>query len=159
MIINNILKDYASLLCLYWSKVKELDDSDTTESFKNDWLQANWELIVERQLGDSDLYLEVYGDGADCNGESSRVLFSNKRATHNIILKSNSSSGNSIYDLLGEKYIDDRNEKIIFQRFVTMREDSWYYEEPPFDMIEALYRDEIVIVKFSAISAELNVIS
>nr|WP_317200528.1 hypothetical protein [uncultured Psychrobacter sp.] len=156
MIINNILKDYASLLCLYWSKVKELDNSDTTESFKDDWLQANWELIVERQLGDSDLYLEVYGDGADCNGVSSRVLFPNKQATHNVILKSENEE--KIYDFLGERYIDDSIEEIVFQRFVTIKDDGWYYEEPPFDMIEALYRDEVVIVKFSAVNAELNII-
>lgn len=156
MIINNVLEDYVSLLCSYWSRVKNLENLDATESFKDDWLQANWELIVERQLGDANLYLEVYGDGADCNGASSRVLFPNKQATHNIILKSNNED--KIYDFLGEVYIDDRIEKIVFQRFVTIKEDGWYYEEPSFDMVEALYKDETIIVKFSAVNAELNII-
>lgn len=157
MIINNVLEDYASLLCSYWSRVKNLENSDTTESFKDDWLQANWELIVERQLGGFDLYLEVYGDGADCNGESSRVLFPDKRATHNITLSSKNE--NNIYDFLGEGYINNYSEKIIFQRFVTIKEDGWYYEEPPFDMVEALYKDEVIIVKFDAVNAELGIIS
>lgn len=157
MTINKVLEDYISLLWLYWPSIEQLISTDSTVSFKNNWLQANWELIVERQLGDSDLYLEVYGDGADCNGESSRVLFPDKQATHNITL--NSKNEDKIYDLLGESYIDDNFGKIIFQRFVTIKEDGWYYEEPPFDMVEALYRDEVIIIKFAVVHAELGIIS
>ncbi|MBE0405384.1 hypothetical protein ACT3TI_00520 [Psychrobacter sp. AOP22-C1-22] len=155
--MNNVLKDYANLLCLYWSAVKKLESSGNAEFFKDDWLQANWELIVERQLGGFDLYLEVYGAGADCNGESSRVLFPNKQATHNIILSPKNED--KIYDFLGEGDIDNTFGEVIFQRFVTIKEDGWYYEEPPFDMIEALYRNEIIIAEFDAINIELGIIS
>ena len=155
--MNNVLKDYANLLCLYWSAVKKLESSDTTESFKNDWLQANWELIVERQLGGFDLYLEAYGDGADCNGESSRVLFPKKQATHNIILSPKNED--KIYGFLGEGDIDNTFGEVIFQRFVTIKENGWYYEEPPFDMIEAFYRDQVIIVEFDTVNAKLGIIS
>ncbi|NPU99718.1 MAG: hypothetical protein HPY51_21205 [Candidatus Omnitrophica bacterium] len=58
----------------------------SNEYLKNDWLQANWEILVESVLNDKNtgVFLEVYGDGADCNGYSSRVLFPDKSATHEI---------------------------------------------------------------------------
>lgn len=156
MIINEILEDYISLLRLSWSSIEQLISTDSTGSFKDDWLQANWELIVERQLMSSDMYLEVYGDGADCNGASSRVLFPEKIATHSIILKSNSED--EIYDILGESYVDSDDDNIIFQKFVTIKEDDWYYEETPFDKIEALYKDETIVVDFNTVNAELRAI-
>ena len=157
MTINKVLEGFVSLLCLYWPSIEQLICADATRSFKDDWLQANWELIVERQLGSSDTYLEVYGDGADCNDTSSRVLFPNENATHNLILKPKNKD--NVYDILGEIYIDNKDNDIIFQKFVTIKEDGWYYEEPPFDMVEALYRDEIIIVNFDAVNVELCVIS
>ena len=141
---------------MYWSKVKNLESLDTTKSFKDDWLQANWELIVERRLGNFDLYLEIYGEGTGYNVESSRVLFPDKQATHNIILSSKNED--KLYDCLGESLIDDKIESIIFQKFVTIKADSWYYEEMPFNMIEALYKDEVVIISFDAINAKIAAI-
>lgn len=157
MIINEILEDYISLLRLYWPSIEQLISTDTTGSFKDNWLQANWELIVERQLMSSDTYLEVYGDGADCNDASSRVLFPNENATYNLILKPKNKD--NVYDILGEIYINNKDNDIIFQKFVTIKEDGWYYEEPPFDMVEALYRDEVIIVRFDAVNVELGIIS
>lgn len=156
MIINEVLEDYVSLLCLYWPSIEQLTSTDSTGSFKDDWLQANWELIVERQLMSSDMYLEVYGDGADCNGASSRVLFPEKIATH--IINLNSNHENEVYDILGERYIDNKDDDIVFQRFVTIKKDGWYYEEPPFNKVEALYEGETIIVDFSVIDAKLTAI-
>lgn len=156
MKINKVLEDYISLLCLYWPSIEQLISTDSTVSFKNDWLQVNWELIVERQLGDSGMYLEVYADGADCNGASSRVLLPEKTATHSIILNSNNE--NEVYDILGERYVNDKDDDIIFQKFVTIKKDGWYYEEPPFDNVEAIYKDEIIIVDFITVDAKLRAI-
>lgn len=156
MLINKALKDYVYLLCLYWPHIEQLTCTDSIGSFKDDWLQANWEIIVERQLMSADMYLEAYGDGAGCNGESSRVLFPEKIATHSIILNSNSE--HKVYDILGERYIENKDDDIIFQKFVTIKKDGWYYEEPPFNKIEALYRDETIIVDFSIVYAKLKAI-
>ena len=60
---------------------------------------------------------------------------------------------------MGEIYINNKDNDIIFQKFVTIKEDGWYYEEPPFDMVEALYRDEVIIVRFDAVNVELGIIS
>lgn len=156
MTINKVLEGFVSLLCLYWPNIEQLISTDSTGSFKDDWLQANWELIVGRQLMSSNMYLEVYGDGADCNGASSRVTFPEKDATHSIILKSNSED--KVYDILGEKYIGSKDDDIIFQKFVTVKKDGWYYEEPPFDKMEALYKDETIVVDFNTVNAELKAI-
>mgnify|MGYP000073187604 FL=1 len=45
-------------------------------------MQANWELLVERKILPLNEYLEVYGDGADFNGISSRITDINIAATH-----------------------------------------------------------------------------
>ncbi len=39
----------------------------------NDWFQANWEILVERKVLDVTGYLDIYGEGADCYGASSRM--------------------------------------------------------------------------------------
>lgn len=51
----------------------------------DDWLQANWEIIVEAPLN---VFLEPYGDGADCNGASSRVWEPAKLPTHKLMCRS-----------------------------------------------------------------------
>jgi hypothetical protein len=51
-------------------------NSVLSEDSLADWLQANWEIIVESRLRDAALLnglLDVYAYGADCNGSSSRV--------------------------------------------------------------------------------------
>ena len=59
---------------------------------------------------------------------------------------------------MGERYIENKDDDIIFQKFVTIKKDGWYYEEPPFNKIEALYRDETLIVDFSIVEAKLKAI-
>ena len=63
------------MLETYWGSLQKLSKHDPTGSLKDDWMQANWELIVEGLLSDGRLVLEPYGEGADCNGASSRVLY------------------------------------------------------------------------------------
>ena len=51
----------------------------------DDWLQANWESIVESHiysLTGEPIFLEVYGSGADCNPKSSRHCLPEKKPTH-----------------------------------------------------------------------------
>ena len=43
------------------------------ESSIGDWLQANWEILVEKKVLKQNEYLEIYSDGADYNGSSSRM--------------------------------------------------------------------------------------
>jgi hypothetical protein len=65
---------FRELLVTSWPIVKRACPEDKTGSFLDDWLQANWERVVEACLQPSmDVVLEVYGSGADCSISSSRV--------------------------------------------------------------------------------------
>jgi hypothetical protein len=57
-----------------WETIAKLAENDNTGSFVDDWLEANWEMIVEAFIDPSlrDV-LETYVEGADCNWGSSRV--------------------------------------------------------------------------------------
>jgi hypothetical protein len=154
--INNLLTQFSSLLVLYWENLLLLVKEDSTGSLKDDWLQANWELIVEGLLDDKNIVLEVYGDGADCNGESSRVLYPDRQPTHRLICKP--LDGNYIYDVLNEKSLDITQGDIIFDRFVSIGEDGWYHELPPFDKILGEYAGEAVVVDFSGVDVQLQLL-
>ena len=152
--INNLLAQFSSLLVLCWENLLQLVKEDSSGSLKDDWLQANWELIVEGLLDDKNIVLEAYGDGADCNGESSRVLYPERQPTHRLICRPLDSK--YIYDALSKKSLDITKNDIIFDRFVSIGEDGWYYELPPFDKILGEYDGKAVVVNFSGIDVQLQ---
>ena len=155
--IRELLKGFSSLLVDYWENLESLSKNDPTGSLKVDWLQANWELLVEGFLSDGSLVLEPYGDGADCNGASSRVLYPDRLPNHRLVCKS--SSDDLVYDFLNNQKLDTSKDEIIFDRFVCIGEDGWYYEAPPFDKILGEYAGESVVVEFNSINVQLQRIS
>lgn len=63
----------------------EVVSEAVSDEILNDWMQANWELLVESRVCQPGLeFLTVYGDGADCNDGSSRVWFPEALATHGV---------------------------------------------------------------------------
>lgn len=95
----------------------EFSSSVLLEQLLADWLQANWEIIVEGTLHGSglvDSVIDIYGDGADCNGVSSRVSMPNLFPTHSIHVEPN----------------------FILHSFGTLR-DNGYLQVPPFDYVKA----------------------
>lgn len=152
--INNLLTQFSSLLVLYWENFLLLVKEDSSGFLKDDWLQANWELIVEGLLGDKNIVLEVYGDGADCNGESSRVLYPDRQPTHRLICKP--IDGKYVYDALSKQSLNITQDDIVFDRFVSIGEDGWYYELPPFDKILGEFAGETVVVDFSGVDVQLQ---
>lgn len=82
---NEIIKFFSDFLNTSWNYVIPLLSERTytsNEDSINDWMQANWELLVERKILPLNEYLEVYGDGTDFNGISSRITDINIAATH-----------------------------------------------------------------------------
>jgi len=70
--LQDVLEDFRQFLLSNFEEMSEL----LSDNLLADWLQANWEIIVESRLQEMQLIpslLDVYGDGADCNGASSRV--------------------------------------------------------------------------------------
>lgn len=144
--MKELLEKFSDLLCCCWKDFSSLRENDTTGSVKEDWLQANWELLVEGLLSEQGIVLEVYGEGADCNGVSSRVLYPDRHPTHKIICKPMNKEQS--YDVLNERSLDISKGEIVFDRFVCIGEDGWYYEQPPFDKVLAEYAGEYVVVDF-----------
>ncbi len=129
--VDTIVRRYAEFLNACWNTVSPIFADDKTGSLKDDWLQGNWELLVEGQLGNPKVILQVYGNGADCNGKSSRVLYPEQEETHEIICKSIKNV--RIYDEFNRVDITPTPCELKFDRFVNVSKEGWYYEESPFD--------------------------
>lgn len=133
---TELIERFIDLLCASWDALEAISTEDSTESIKADWLQANWELVVEgllRQHCGQSIYLEPYGDGADANGASSRILEPDALPTHSInCVPTHSTTG---VDLLNKCSVEFPKNGSPCDRFVTLGEDGWYYEKPPFDMV------------------------
>jgi len=142
--IDELLENFAGFLDQSWDNIASISGSDQTGTLKDDWLQANWELIVEGMLGDISIFLTPYGDGADCNGASSRVLFPSKVETHIVVVTPQ--KGKTIYDHLNKEALDTSSEGIVFDKFVCMDDDGWYYEHPPFNFIYGEHLGKWVVV-------------
>ena len=129
--LNRGIQTFHDLLQRSWVDVAACAAAATYDGMLNDWLQGNWELIVEATLSPR-VHLEIYGEGADCNDRSSRVLFPGWIATHRVVCR----------PLDGVQTLDDvlnrvpipAQQPLYFEEFVTMR-DGWYYREPPFDFV------------------------
>ena len=133
--ITTILWNFQGFLTSSWKNVEMLKTFIKNEHFGdellNDFLQSNWETLVEAIICEpGEEFLEVYGDGADCNGASSRVCFPKEVATHRV-------------GCLGKiaKEVDDRlnggkivPENCIFHSFVTYSNNE-YYQGLPFNGI------------------------
>ena len=85
-----------------------------------DWLQSNWERVVEASFDPSDkIFLEIYGEGGDCNASSSRVWNEKAIATHRVIcMPINMSDG--VVDVLSGKII---RQAIVFDGFCTVEDE------------------------------------
>ena len=105
----------------------EFSSSVLSEELMADWLQANWEIIVEGNLHETGLInsvIDIYGEGADCNGASSRVSMPNRIPTQSVHVVPN----------------------FIFHSFGTLRE-NYYIQIPPFDYVKAVNSKNCEIIK------------
>lgn len=79
--INLALEAYRKFLTQNWFLITNTLPAETV----GDWMQANWELIVEANICKAGTeFLDIYGDGADCNDDSSRVWFPDANVTHGV---------------------------------------------------------------------------
>lgn len=131
-----------------WETVLDCEENDQFEFLAQNFLQANWELLVEGAIPIPESALEIYGDGADFGTSSSRVLFTERLPTHKVLCKP--IEGLLAHDHLNDKNIDARLGDLVFDRFVTMHE-GWHYERNPFDYVLAYYGDSEVVLKLEDI--------
>jgi len=129
-----------------------LNNCDDPEEMLNNWLQANWEILIESTLTKENEYLEVYGFGADCNGESSRVCYPDKLPTRRILCYP--TNGKLVKDYLSNENVDIAN--CDFMGFVSL-DDNYYKVKPPFDFV-LLSKDSQFLIHFEDVIFVLELI-
>mgnify|MGYP000932168565 CR=1 FL=1 len=133
MEIDKAIKTFIDFLNSSWIIVSQLllnRDYTSNENSINDWLQANWELLVERKVLKVNEYLEVYGEGADYNGASSRIVDPEALPNFKVIVKIK--NGNSILDVLNNEQV--RFENATFDKIVGFK-NGFYTLEPEFKYV------------------------
>lgn len=130
--VDALVRGFARFLAAAWTEVIVASAFSRTGSFLRDWLQANWEMIVEGGLSPG-VFLEVYGDGADCNERSSRVYRPDVMATHAVVCRPRDGKP-SITDILGGERIEFGTAGLPVEELVSV-EGTWYATLPPFDCV------------------------
>ena len=121
MLISDLINNFRTFLILSWpclSSILEKLDWDESPYFLENWLQANWELLVEQQILEDKQFMRPYGYDASPN-----CRFNSKGSvtTHQVICTLNGGGD-------GKKYI--------FLAFVTTSNGSNYKIEAPFDYVD-----------------------
>ena len=122
---NAAVLNFRDFLISSWENLRKvmgsINDPITAEELTNDFLQSNWEIFVESIIcNPGSEYLEVYGDGADCNGASSRVCFPDRQATHFVECKKRDEE--EVRDVVTGEVID--LDGCIFHSFVNYIDDT-----------------------------------
>ena len=129
---------FSEFLRLSWEPVVKLIQEDEIEKLEEsqrlaDWLQANWEQMVELPLLGRGHFLQSYGHGADLFGMSDRVM---EPSAHNdLIVHVYPMTGDSLRDITTQKPIDAF--PLEFYALAT-RKDRFWFLEPPFDHVVCL---------------------
>jgi hypothetical protein len=114
MTIDEVVRRFHAFLQASLPVVAQVPGMQADDGLKADWLQANWETLVEAPTRENPReFLEVYGDGADCNGASSRVWYPQAMPTHRI---SCGPAGTALRDVLSGETLAER--LLPFDRFV-----------------------------------------
>jgi len=153
--LNRGIQTFHQLIRRSWADVAACASAGTYDGQVSDWLQGNWELIVEASLP-AGVHLEIYGDGADCNPRSSRVLFPDWIASHRVVCRPRNQVA-SLEDVLIHTMID-ADRPLPFEEFVTMRE-RWYAREAPFDCVLIDDRGVERVLRLSDVEFELEPVS
>ena len=85
MSIDQLVRNFHKYILACWPQlnlIMENLDWDEDPYFIDNWLQANWELMVEKQLGNSKVILAPYG--YDINPDN-RYMMSGAPFTHRVI--------------------------------------------------------------------------
>lgn len=142
--LNRRMMKFRDIIIDSWGHVLDLGECQSMASFKDDFLQVMWELVVETPLWSDGVFLEPYGDGADCHGVSSRVIHPEKIPNHRIVCRPKVER--KLIDALKVDRQINFDAILEFERFVTLTDDGWFNESPPFDRVQVELDGEIVLI-------------
>ena len=136
--INPQIQSFVSAIGGALQGVKQIADylpEVEKEIFVENWLQSMWEGLIEplaAWAGEGARYfLEVYGNGADCNPRSSRVFHPDRAPTHTVRCRAR--EGRTVVDMISRTDVAVPTEGLPLDRFVTLDGNGWYQEAAPFD--------------------------
>jgi hypothetical protein len=153
------LNAFQKLLDVMWEDVQELDSTVTHGSYALDWIQGNWENIVESAItyqseyGGEQVFLVVYGEGADFYAGSSRILEPSASATHAVCCRPK--TGEVLYNAVTRERIECPPEGLPVDRFVSFA-NGWYFHAPPFDHLLLQPASADVVVDLTTVEFSLN---
>jgi len=157
--LEEILRGFSSFLTRNWEAVRASASGSSVvdaEEVLTDWAQANWELLVEtycRELaGGDEVFLEPYGEGADCNSPSSRVWLPNATPTHRVVCRP--MHGEALHDMIAASALEEGN--VVFDQFARRTEQGWYEAGPPFDCVMGYLGEREVLLSIDEISFTLE---
>ena len=139
MLVDKTIKSFATFLNISWKYVEPLlkDRNYTSnEDSLADWIQANWEILIERKILPWGNYLEVYGSGADFNGTSSRITDIDSLPTHTVYVN----NLKKIKDFVNNEIMETSSFEFKFEEFVSIQND-FYAFVPPFKFVMVSDRD------------------
>ena len=118
MQINQLIDNFRCFLLSCWPQFLKLQcqiNWDESPYFTDDWLQANWELMVEYQALKHEQYLAPYGynHASDC-----RYLNKGKVCTHRVACK------------------EINKEEVFYFLCLVTKSDDGCAIRPPFDFID-----------------------
>jgi hypothetical protein len=141
--LNQAITAFHAVLVSSWGSVHQLATSvpeRDIDEFLADWAQATWEMTVEAAVSArSKVYLEPYGEGADCNPVGSRVWHPGVSSTHTIHCRP--LKGVRLVDVLASEPTTTDRDSLVFDQFVTLTENGWFEAKPPFDHVLAFQGD------------------
>jgi hypothetical protein len=155
--IDEGVRGFARFLSASWDEVVRSADAlecFDARGFMSDWLQANWELLVEVPFFESmrprNAYLEPYGEGAECNDPSSRVWNPDALSTHRIVCLGAEDA--TLVDLLTGRAIDPTRGPLVFDHLASRSRAGWHEEAPPFDCVLGYQGDSEVLIRLDDVS-------
>ncbi len=151
--VNKVVIGFRKFLTVSWeSFLKHMDSAteETREDLINDWLQMNWEVLVERIICSPSEYIEEYWNGAEINGISGRVTHPDASATHRIICKSK--EGLLVKDQFSGELINPSF--FTFEKFVS-KGNNKYLDTIPFDHVLLAKDNELYLVELSDINFDI----
>lgn len=155
---DQVIRTFQKFLNTSWESIESIlsNSSDERETTLADWFQANWECLVETSLcHEAECFLEIYGDGAECNGNSSRVWNPNILPTHEIYCHTNAHQ--TIIDILSNKEVT-HIEQFSFSQFLSWN-GKHYGSSAPFDYALLENDKNEIIIEVKHIIFDLRKIS
>ena len=128
--VSELILSFRKILDKTWPEIQEFIRIDDTGALLADWGQSCWERTVEKVLfQNGEGVLQPYGEGGNVY-DVPRISNPEKKETHQVLCIGKKKS---VGDVFGKEKLEvTEKNPLVFEQFVTMK-DNFYYAEHPFD--------------------------